>query len=415
MPGILPALMRRLVNKVAGIVLAACFLWLAWALYYHFSTSKVPPGVCQPLKVQFLHIVLVMLFGLNYVLWKIGLCPWLAIPRFAFDVIPPSDDPTISIKNEFFEGVPVRIYQLKEPSAGMRRGIMFFHGGCGLFGSIDAYERFCRYIAKESDSVLVSVGYCLAPESPYPTQFNQCHDATVHFMKNSENYGVDPARIILCGDSFGGLVTAYLCQELKNRTDLPKVHAQMLLYPFLQALDCNLPSYQQNSLFPLISRKNLLKFAAQYLDQSTSMIDMAISGNLIPQSIQMKYKGWVHSDNIPYEFRIRNHNPAPPASPKDNLFNLLYEALDRKISPLLADDSFLQGLPETFILTCEYDVLRDDGLLYKKRLEDNGVPVSWYHLEDGFHAITVLINHWFITFTSSKTGMDGIVNYVKGL
>ncbi|XP_054857765.1 arylacetamide deacetylase-like 4 [Eublepharis macularius] len=359
--------------------------------------------------------MLLMLFGMDYILWKLGLIEWLTFMNWAYDIFPPADDPDLSIQNKFFEGVQVRIYQPKRQSEVQRRGIVFFHGGCGIFTSVDTYERLCRYIAKESDSVLVSVGYHLAPKSPYPTQFNECHDATVHFMKNAENYGVDPARIILCGDSFGGTVTAYLCQELKNRTDLPKVRAQVLLYPFLQALDCTLPSYQQNALFPLLGRKDLLKFAAQYLDRSASIIDMAIGGNLVPENIQMKHRGWVHSENVPYEFRIRNHNPAKPPSPKNNLFNLINEALDRKISPLLADDSFLQGLPKTFILTCEYDVLRDDGLLYKKRLEDNGVPVSWYHLEDGFHAAPLMLDHWLVTFTCAKTGADSVVAYIRGL
>ncbi|XP_060115597.1 arylacetamide deacetylase-like 4 [Heteronotia binoei] len=404
-----------LFNRVTAFLLAAFLLLLAWSIYYHFSTTEVSPGICQPLKVRFLHISVVMVFGLNYVFWKIGLCRWLAMVRFMFDGIPPFNDPTLSIKNTYFEGVFVRIYQPKEPSVNQRRGIVYIHGGSGIMGSIDAYERLCRYIAKESNSVLVSVGYHVAPESPYPSQFNECHDATVHFMKNAENYGVDPARIIICGDSFGGTVTAYLCQELKSRTDLPKVRAQVLLYPFLQALDPTLPSYQQNCFNPFISRIELLKFAARYFDTPISIIGMAIAGNLMPENLLKKYSKWVHSEIVPFKFRIRNHNPALPPSSKDNLFNVIIETQERKLSPLLADDFFLEGLPETFILTCEYDVLRDDGLLYKKRLEDNGVSVLWHHLEDAFHSILVLLDHWFVTFPCAKTGTDVIVNYMKTL
>ncbi|XP_015265225.1 PREDICTED: arylacetamide deacetylase-like 4, partial [Gekko japonicus] len=257
--------------------------------------------------------------------------------------------------------------------------------------------------------------YRRAPESPYPSQFNECHDAAVHFMKNAENYGVDPAHIIICGDSCGGTITAYLCQELKSRTDLPRVRAQVLLYPFLQGLDATLPSYQQNRLFPLPTLIDWARFAAYYMGTPSTLAEMAIAGNLIPEDIQRKYRKWVHPDHVPYNFRIRNRNPAPPASSKDNLLNLINEGLDRKLSPLLADDSFLKELPETFIFTCEYDVMRDDGLLYKKRLEENGVQVSWYHLEDGFHAVPVLLNHWLITFPCAKTGVDAVVDYIKGL
>ncbi|XP_060115094.1 arylacetamide deacetylase-like 4 [Heteronotia binoei] len=387
---------------------------LGWALYYHFSTTKVPAGMSESLKVRFLHIALVMVFGLDYICWKMGLCHRLAIVRLAVDGIPPLDDPRVSIKNDFFEGVPVRIYQPKRPSTGLQRGILFFHGGCGLFGSIVAYERLCRYIARESDSVLLSVGYHLAPENPYPSQHNECLDVAVNFMKNSEKYGVDPARIILYGDSFGSTLTAYICQELKSRTDLPKVRAQILLYPLLQGVDCNLPSYQQNCFFPILTRVQVIKFVTLYFETPTSVIDIAISGNLFPESIQMKYREQLRSDLIPPEFQTRNY-PAVPTSPKYNIFSLLRELQNRKLSPLLAEESFFKGLPEAFILTCEYDVLRDDGLLYKKRLEDNGVLVTWYHVEEGFHASPAMLHHWLITFSHCKRAMDSVVNYIKGL
>ncbi|KAK9405587.1 hypothetical protein NXF25_004361 [Crotalus adamanteus] len=67
----------------------------------------------------------------------------------------------------------------------------------------------------------------------------------------------------------------------------------------------------------------------------------------------------------------------------------------------MAEDAVIQQFPETFLLTCEYDIFRDDGLLYKKRLEDNGVPVTWLHLKDGFHGITLLIDMGSIQFPDS--------------
>ncbi|XP_015265226.1 PREDICTED: arylacetamide deacetylase-like 4 [Gekko japonicus] len=408
-------LIWNVLELIAAALLTPFFLLLGWALYYHFSTTEIPAGMRESQKIRFLHLALVMVYGLDYICWKMGLCHRFAIVRLAMDGIPPLGDPRVFTKNDFFEGIPVRIYHPKRASTGLQRGILFFHGGSGMMGSIDAYERFCRYIARESDSVLVSVGYRLAPENPYPSQFNDCQDAAVYFMKNSENYGVDPARIILCGDSFGGMLTAYVCQELKSRTDLPKARAQVLLYPVLQALDCNLPSYLQNSFFPLITRVQVLEMVTQYLDKPSSLIDIAVAGNTFPESTHMKYRKWVHSDLIPQKFRARNHNKAPPAPPKYDLLSLLGELHNRRLSPLLAEDSFLKGLPETFILTFEYDVLRDDGLLYKKRLEDNGVLVSWHHIEDGFHASPVMLHHWLITFSHCKTATDSVVNYVKEL
>ncbi|NXJ91731.1 ADCL4 protein, partial [Corythaixoides concolor] len=102
-----------------------------------------------------------------------------------------------------------------------------------------SHEKLCRYIARESESVVVSVGYRLAPEHKYPAAYEDCLNATIHFMKNIEHYGVDPARIIVCGDSAGGNLAAAVSQTLAERSDLPKLRAQILIYPGLQALDFN--------------------------------------------------------------------------------------------------------------------------------------------------------------------------------
>ncbi|NWI21135.1 ADCL4 protein, partial [Crypturellus soui] len=249
-----------------------------------------------------------------------------------------------------------------------------------------AYERTCRYLAKKSNSVFVSVGYRLAPEYPYPTQFEDCLAATVHFMRIAEDYGVDPARVITCGDSSGGTLAAAVTQAMTNRKDLPALRAQILIYPFLQGARFDLPSYEQNKGVPVLLRKRTLSLGLKYINKEQSLIDEILKGAHIPRDLESKYEKWLNPDNIPEAFKPRDYQEGKKQSSED-LSRLLKPFLDPVFSPLLAEDAVIAQLPETFVLSCEFDVLRDDALLYKKRLEDHGIKVTWCHLEQGFHGI----------------------------
>ncbi|NXN34316.1 ADCL4 protein, partial [Nycticryphes semicollaris] len=298
--------------------------------------------------------------------------------------LPLCGDSQLCIKDLRFEEVPVRIYIPRVPSAGNRRGVIFFHGGCGMFGSIRSYERICRNIARKADSVVVSVGYRLSPEYRYPAQTLDCLTATEHFLKTAGNYGVDPARIIVCGDSAGGTFAATVCQELVERRDIPKIRAQVLIYPFLQALNFNLPSHQQNAFTAFLSRERTVRFLLKYLNKDCSMKEAVLAGSHVPESMSLKYRKWINPDLIPEIFKL-GYKPPLPSSFLPEVHEETKELLKTRLSPLIAEDAVVCRLPDTCLITCQHDVLRDDGLLYKKRLEDNNVKVNWYHMDDGFH------------------------------
>ncbi|XP_026718609.1 arylacetamide deacetylase-like 4 isoform X3 [Athene cunicularia] len=349
------------------------------------------------------------------ILENIGICSQVDFVRYIQGRKTPGVDPKLFIKDLWFEKVPVRIYQPKAPSASQRRGVMFFHGGGWVFGSLETHEKLCRFIARESESVVVSVGYRLAPEHKYPAAYEDCLNATIHFMKNIEHYGVDPARIIVCGDSAGGNLAAAVSQTLAGGSDLPKLRAQILIYPGLQAVDFNLPSYQQNQGVPLLIRKHAAFFALQYLNGDALHMQEVLEGSHIPPDMRLKYRKWVSPDNIPEKFKVRGVKPLRPTDFIAEVFEKVKRLCEPNLCPLLVEDAIVQQLPESFILTCEYDVLRDDGLLYKKRLEDNGVRVTWYHLEDGFHGIISLYDYCGFSFPAGKRGLDSVVNFLKSL
>ncbi|XP_070614337.1 arylacetamide deacetylase-like 3 [Erythrolamprus reginae] len=272
-----------------------------------------------------------------------------------------------------------------------------------MIGSIRYYEDITSKIAKESEAVVVVVGYRLSPENPFPTQWQDCLTATVHFMKHAEDYGVDPSCIVVGGDSAGGNFATVVTRELLDRPDLPKLRAQVLIYPGLQALDFNLPSYQQNASVPILFQESVVFYGLKFLSRDGALTSDLLKGCHVPDEFRAKYEKWLSPDNIPERFRRRGYRRCLLGRYKPEVHDQVPNLLHDTFSSLFVDDATLSRYPETFIASCEYDVLRDDALLYKKRLEDNGVKVSWFHAQQGFHGI---INLCYMNFVQFPDGME---------
>ncbi|XP_057218847.1 arylacetamide deacetylase-like 4 isoform X2 [Triplophysa rosa] len=326
--------------------------------------------------------------------------------------------PGLRIKDMTFNGVPVRVYEPTATSGEKKKGLVLFHGGGWVFGSIDDYDVVCRYISMESDTVVVSVGYRLAPEHRYPAHLDDCEVATRQFLSiAAADFRVDPRRVAVGGDSAGANLAAALCQRLAKTQDgnLPSPCAQVLIYPALQMADFNLPSYQQNHSVPILFRGRIVFFFLQYLNGDMSVGQDLLDGTHVPAELKLRYKKWLDPANLPPQFRKGVKGQQVISGHNGEVYHIIKQGLDPEISPLLAEDDVLRISPPTFILTCEFDVLRDDGILFQKRLKDLGVDVTWKHISDGFHGIMSFFDVGWLTFQSSQKVMDSIVSYVKTL
>ncbi|XP_040284927.1 arylacetamide deacetylase-like 4 isoform X1 [Bufo bufo] len=399
-----------------AILIALSFLLVMGIIYFEFSNSNLPPGVADPVKLRIIHCITIGIAVVGKILQNMCICSQLQFTRLVRDNLMArklGEDPKLFIKNLKFEGVSVRVYQPRSPSSGGRKGVMFFHGGGWMFGSIDSYDGLCRFISKGTESVVVSVGYRLTPEHRYPAAFDDCLNTTIHFLKVAKEYGVDPSSVIISGDSAGGNLTAAVCQALGDRTDIPQPVAQVLIYPAVQAVDFHLPSYTQNSAVPILYRERAVFYMMNYLEGNLQMMEEVLDGDHVPVDLKMKFRKWLGPDNIPDEFKVRGYKPHVMASHTDDVYETHKQVFETHFSPLLAEDSVFRLLPKAYILTCEFDVLRDDGILYKKRLEDNGVPVTWLHLKDGFHGIISFFDNGKLSFKSGKLAVDNIVKFIN--
>ncbi|XP_038871441.1 arylacetamide deacetylase-like 4 [Salvelinus namaycush] len=404
-------------------VIAAFFLLVIGLMYSEMMNSDIPQGVANRGKLHVVHGLFVGISIVGRILDRLGLCHQVRFTRWfrrRFLVHIRPVPPGLRVKDLTFSEVPVRVYEPTTGSLGLRRGLVYFHGGGWVLGCLDTADDICRHIAKEAETTVISVGYRLAPEHRYPTQLDDCDAATCHFLSVAEaEFGVDPGRVAVGGDSAGGNLAAALCQRLAKRKDghLLSPCAQVLIYPALQMADFNLPSYQQNHAVPILFRGRVAFYFLQYLNGDTSVCQDLLEGNHIPAEMRLAFKEWLSPEHLPPECKVRGELQQVHSALDYNgeVYHKIKAGLDPEVSPLLAEDAVIRLTPPAFILTCEYDVLRDDGILYRKRLLDLGLDVTWYHVPDGFHGLVDFFKKGWLTFPSATQAINSIVSYVKTL
>ncbi|XP_070538116.1 neutral cholesterol ester hydrolase 1-like [Ptychodera flava] len=301
-------------------------------------------------------------------------------------------EPTIVHSDTTFDGVNVRVYEPVVKSEKPIPGMVYIHGGGWTILSTDSYHYLTRYMAARLGIVLVSVDYRLSPEHPFPAPIEDCIKATVCFLQHAKDYNVDPTRIAVVGDSAGGnfaAATAGLLTFDDRYQDmgLPKLKFQGLIYPALQALDFLTPSYHHGDIF-LLTQDIMTKFWSWYLTGDLRYAEaMKTNNHTCPH---VKKKHGLDYSLIPDKFIQNGYNPqrSQVGGSPEICENICETLLNPDFAPLMRSD--LRGLPPAYVLTAEFDVLRDDGILYAKRLEQAGVPVTWKNYESGFHGIFAL-------------------------
>uniref|UniRef100_A0A3Q1H3X4 Alpha/beta hydrolase fold-3 domain-containing protein n=1 Tax=Anabas testudineus TaxID=64144 RepID=A0A3Q1H3X4_ANATE len=402
--------------------LVAAFLLLVIGLVYsELMNSDIPREVTNSGKLHIVHGLFVGIAIVGRILHRLGICHQVSFIRWFVACFLTGSNPVpagLRVKDLTFSEIPVRVYEPTTVCSGLRRGLVYFHGGGWVLGSIESVDEVCRYIAKEGDTTVVSVGYRLAPEHRYPAQLDDCETATCHFLSVAETeFGVDSHRVAVGGDGTGANLAAALCQRLARKEDghLPFPCAQVLIYPALQMVDFNLPSYQQNHAVPILFRGRMAFYFLQYLSGDVSLCQDVLEGNHVPTELRPSCVEWLSPSNLPAECLTRGFCEHPAPDYNGEVYHAIKAGLEPEVSPLLADDAIIQKTPPTFILTCEYDVLRDDGILYRKRLLDLRKDVTWEHVKDGFHGILNFFNHGWLSFPCAQQAVDSVVEFVNTL
>ena len=215
-------------------------------------------------------------------------------------------------------------------------------------------------------------------------------------MTNAEVYGVDPTRVAVSGDSAGGYLTAAIVQTILDDPTLPDIKLQVLLFPWLNHLDYQTPSYQKNwHLFGMNTwLPNTITascFSAYYNGVVNDSLVASMMENMHTSPAfkkSPKFRKIFDHSLIPEEFRDPTYYTPPSTSDHgdERIWNEMKDTvLDPRFSPILRED--LSGLPKTYVATCGFDSVRDDGIFFYRRLQEAGVEAEWVNHDEAFHGV----------------------------
>lgn len=331
----------------------------------------------------------------------------------AFVMSPWRGDAALEITDVVIRDVPVRMY-LPHDRVPHTGAIIFVHGGGFAIGNIALYESYARELATRTNLVTLSIEYRLAPEHRFPAGLNDVENVVTEFLKSGAiQMQVDPRKVVIMGDSAGGNLATVVARHIRDQVELPKLMSQVLLYPLVQFHDFKLPSYQEYFrdyeftafVDPFSIARSLLFYSG--VDPTDRHISAILNNSHLSFSPQLAASRLSH-EHLPTAFRV----DAPVMMANEHVDYEVAAALEPflsnpDISPLMSDD--LAGSPPAFVLTCQFDVLRDEGYLYAEHLKSHGVPVRYSHYPTGFHAMINLHKD----ITAARDMLNEIVDYVN--
>lgn len=206
-----------------------------------------------------------------------------------------------------------------------------------------------------------------------------------------------------------------MCPQLgSDDSTTVKFKVQALINPVLQALDFYTPSYQQNQAVPIIYRPYMARFWLQYLGADSSLEPVLLANNhssLDQPGISSTTRSKLNWTALLPAERRKHFRPVVKAKGSPGTVSSVPGLTDVRAAPLLAEQEVLSKTPKAYVMTCEFDVLRDDGLMYARRLQDAGVNVTNDHHEDGFHGCMVFANLPMMSSVGRRS-MDSFIRWL---
>lgn len=231
-------------------------------------------------------------------------------------------------EDHWINGQKARLY-VPTRESGNGGLLVFFHGGGFIYGDVDTHDAACRFLAEESGVRVVSVAYRLAPEHTFPAAYDDAIVAFKHVVAHAADFGADPKRIGVGGDSAGGNLAAGVALAVGRTCAF-----QLLIYPVV------------------------------HFGSTTPSKTMFSDGFYLTK-----------------KFMDIAHETYAPAD--------LVSLEDPRLSPLFA--TVKKTTAPAFIATAGFDPLRDEGEAYAAKLIAAGIEVDLERYEGLIHGFLNIV------------------------
>uniref|UniRef100_UPI003AAC9975 lipase, hormone-sensitive a n=1 Tax=Centroberyx gerrardi TaxID=166262 RepID=UPI003AAC9975 len=313
--------------------------------------------------------------------------------------------------------------------------LIHFHGGGFVAQTSKSHEYYLRSWSKDLNVPILSVDYSLSPEAPFPRALEECFYAYCWALNNCHLLGSTAERVCLAGDSAGG----NLCITVSMKAIASGIRVPdgiMAAYPATLLTTDASPSRLLTLIDPLLPLGVLAKCLNAYAGADSQLVQPAVgSGSLsdlgrdtalLLSDLTQGAANWIHSflDPMRTTGGARSLSSAPKRSPGSDARRMSphtaalssegprdypegFEPLRSDclafvrptacpiiknpfVSPLLAPNNLLRGLPPVHIVASALDALLDDSVMFAKKLRDMGQPVSLTVVEDLPHGFLSL-------------------------
>ena len=145
-------------------------------------------------------------------------------------------DKTIQVQKAKVGKMPILILKPEKTRENVP-GILWIHGGGYMLGMKEmVYMGRAVNLVRKYGAVVISPGYRLSWQKPYPAAVNDCYQTLLFMQRHFRKLGIRKDQLMVGGESAGGGLCAAVCMMARDRKEV-NVAYQMPLYPMLSNVD----------------------------------------------------------------------------------------------------------------------------------------------------------------------------------